>query len=162
MHAVTLRHRFEAAHRLPHLGGQCANLHGHSWRVATTIATPFHLSPGGTVVEFGVFKQTWRTWIDRYLDHTALLGHSDPLIAPLRDQHCRVHVFGAGDGSGPQFTSAEELWPTVENVARLLARVARHCLILCAEHVMTAPGPFVARVEVTETDTNTATVELTR
>jgi 6-pyruvoyltetrahydropterin/6-carboxytetrahydropterin synthase len=31
--SVTIRHSFEAGHRLAHIPGKCQSLHGHSWNV---------------------------------------------------------------------------------------------------------------------------------
>ena len=39
-HAVKLLHNAETAHRLPHLGGKCTSLHGHSWQIQVTASFP--------------------------------------------------------------------------------------------------------------------------
>jgi 6-pyruvoyltetrahydropterin/6-carboxytetrahydropterin synthase len=55
-YSVVMRHSYETAHRLPHLGTACASIHGHSWQAAVSVTAP---SPNGngTVVEFGIFKR---------------------------------------------------------------------------------------------------------
>lgn len=137
MHGVTVRHNFETGHRLPHLPGKCQNLHGHSWWTEITAEAPdLH---DGLVVEFGPFKKQMRRWIDEHLDHGLMLGPDDPLLPALLQYGMKVHqVHG---------------WPTVENVARLLARVAGDAL-LDLDH---APGARITHVRVSETHVNAAT-----
>lgn len=142
-HTVAVRHNFETAHRLPHLGGKCTNLHGHSWWATITIAGP--LTDDGTVVEFGTFKHAVRTWVDTNLDHATMLGTLDPLLGPLRGAGCRVYEFG-----GCEHTM-DLPWPTVENVATLLGRAATR---VCAGLWDRAS---VVRVDVDETHVNRAT-----
>lgn len=105
---VTVRHNFETAHRLPHLPGKCQSLHGHSWWVEVTVAG--QVDSDGVLVEFGPFKNALREWIDRHLDHGVILGTSDPLVEPLRRHDTKVFVL--------------HTWPTVEEVAKLLATMA--------------------------------------
>lgn len=137
MHSVSVRHNFEAAHRLPHLPGKCQSLHGHSWWAEVT-ATPPELS-AGLVVEFGPFKKQLREWIDAHLDHGVMLGPDDPLVPVLGAHQCKVH----------QVTG----WPTVENVAAMLAGVAQSVLT----ELVRAPGAVITRVHLAETHVNAAT-----
>ncbi|GAA2685834.1 MULTISPECIES: 6-carboxytetrahydropterin synthase [Actinosynnema] len=154
-HAVCVKHTFEAAHRLPHLGGKCVNLHGHSWEVEVTVGAP-RLSEGGTVVEFGALKQGVRRWIDLYWDHATLLGQADPLVGLLRETGSRVYRFGApGDATGAELVGHDLLWPTVESVAVVLARAATAIV----DELPGAQGARVTRVEVRETRSNTAVHE---
>ncbi|MFZ4160457.1 6-pyruvoyl trahydropterin synthase family protein [Streptomyces griseoincarnatus] len=138
-HTVTVSHNFETAHRLPHLSGKCENLHGHSWWAEITVTAP--ALAAGTVVEFGEFKKLIRQWIDTHLDHGTMLGPGDPLLPVLRAEGCKVYEV--------------EGWPTVENVAALLAGTASRAL----DHLVRAPGAYVSRVRVTETHVNAATWE---
>lgn len=139
LHTVSVRHNFETAHRIPHLAGKCINLHGHSWWATFTIAAPdLHR---GAVAEFGSLKRGLRDWIDTNLDHGAMLGPEDPLLPILLDHGCKVFPVPG--------------WPTVENVAALLARVAGDVLA----DLDRAPGAYVASVQVTETHVNEATWE---
>lgn len=140
MHTVSVRHNFETAHRIPVLAGKCENLHGHSWWAEITVAAPY-LTPEGTVVEFGSFKKHVRQWIDVHLDHGTMLGANDPLLAVLDAHGCKTYTV--------------EDWPTVENVAALLASMAARCLF----HIPHAPGAYVSRVHLTETHVNAATWE---
>ncbi|MFF5990486.1 6-pyruvoyl trahydropterin synthase family protein [Prauserella flavalba] len=150
-HKITIEHSFASGHRLPHLGGKCVSLHGHSWSVAVTVSAA-ELSPEVTVVEFGALKVGVRRWIDEHLDHATMLGVRDRLIA----EGNRVFRFGAEQPAD----HAEEFgyglpWPTVEAVAVLLGRVAESTLIGLAR----ADGARVERVLVRETQLNTAVYE---
>lgn len=136
--SVSVRHNFETAHRLPHIGGKCFNLHGHSWWTEITVAAPV-LDDNGIVVEFGAFKRRVREWIDTHLDHGAMLGTDDPLLDVLRDEGCKVFEF-------------EDKWPTVEATAELLASIASGILVT----VPHADGARVVRVDVRETAVNKA------
>lgn len=136
MHAITVSHNFETAHRLPHLPGKCQSLHGHSWYAHITVTAP--ALAAGTIVEFGAFKAGVREWIDRCLDHGTMLGPDDPLIPVLAAHGCKVHEVPG--------------WPTVENVAAMLA--ARTDKIL--RTITRAPGATVTCVRVTETAVNEA------
>ncbi|MFE4329646.1 6-pyruvoyl tetrahydropterin synthase family protein [Streptomyces sp. NPDC056831] len=137
-HAVTVRHNFETGHRLPHLPGKCQSLHGHSWWTDVTVEAP-DLSHAGMVVEFGPFKKQLRRWIDEHLDHGLMLGPDDPLLPVLLQYGMKVHQVPG--------------WPTVENVAALLARVAGDALF----DLVRAPGARVTHVRVSETHVNAAT-----
>jgi 6-pyruvoyltetrahydropterin/6-carboxytetrahydropterin synthase len=154
-HQITIEHSFETAHRLPHLGGKCTSLHGHSWQVAVTVIAP-RLSDNATVVEFGALKAGVRQWIDTHLDHATMLGVHDPLVAPLVTAGCKVFRFGTGHTTtveDAEELAADLLWPTVEAVAVLLRRMSQ--IILTA--LPCAPGARVGRVFVRETPLNSAT-----
>ncbi|TDD07748.1 6-carboxytetrahydropterin synthase [Nonomuraea deserti] len=143
--AITVRHNFESAHRLPQLGGKCQNLHGHSWWVEATVAG--ETGTDGIVVEFHDLKSYLREWIDGNLDHGAMLGREDELVSALKAAGCKVFVFGDSDPSvGLEY-------PTVENVAELLIRVT-------AGYIRSRrwPGVRVSRVVVRETHVNAAEV----
>lgn len=141
--SVTVRHNFETGHRLPFLKGKCENLHGHSWWGEVTVTAE---TVEGVVVEFGRFKSLLRTWIDIHLDHGLMLGHDDPL-ADVLEPYGKVYRF---EPDNPLTAGLD--WPTVENVAALLARVAEEALSV-TDH---APGAEVTGVTVTETHVNLA------
>jgi 6-pyruvoyltetrahydropterin/6-carboxytetrahydropterin synthase len=143
--SVTIRHNFETAHRLPHIGGKCQNLHGHSWWADVTVSGEAGVN--GIVVEFGDLKRHLRQWIDLHLDHGAMLGRDDELVPALKGAGSKVFVFGEAE---PSFGLD---WPTVENVAELLVRVAAECV-----RAGGWPGARVSRVTVRETHVNAAEV----
>ncbi|WP_179887603.1 6-pyruvoyl trahydropterin synthase family protein [Streptomyces sp. b94] len=145
MNLVKVRHNFESAHRLPQLGGKCTNLHGHSWWAEITVAG--RLDERGVVVDFGMLKKSLREWIDTHLDHGSMLGEADPLVPALKADGTKLFLFGSAEPS----KGLE--WPTVENVAELLARVTSDRI---AEAGWTDVA--VSRVQVTETHVNAAEV----
>ncbi|EFV14222.2 6-pyruvoyl trahydropterin synthase family protein [Segniliparus rugosus] len=145
MTSITVRHNFETAHRLPLVGGKCVNLHGHSWWADVTVAG--ELDERGIVLDFGALKAELRAWIDERLDHGAMLGRADSLVPALLEEGVKLFRFGLDE------PSAGLEWPTVENVAELLARVAQACLA-----GLGATGAAVARVRVSETHVNAAEV----
>lgn len=150
-HAVTVRHNFETAHRLPVLGGKCQNLHGHSWWCEITVSAPEMTD--GTIVEFGALKSAIRRWIDTWLDHGAMLGAQDVLTATLVKESSKVFRFGATDAASDAEQYAVKLaWPTVENVAQLIASVAQDILASLSH----APVAQITCVTVHETHVNAA------
>jgi 6-pyruvoyltetrahydropterin/6-carboxytetrahydropterin synthase len=154
-HQITVEHSFETAHRLPHLGGKCTSLHGHSWRVAVSVIAP-SLSDQATVVEFGALKAGIRQWIDAHLDHGTMLGVHDPLVEPLAAEGCKVFRFGtgrAGPAGDAEALAADLMWPTVEAVAVLVRRMSQGVLAA----VPCAAGARVGQVFVRETHLNSAT-----
>lgn len=140
MPAVSVKHNFEAAHRLPHLPGKCVSLHGHSWWAEITAEAPHNPKGDNLVVEFGAFKKAVRAWIDEHLDHGVMLGPEDPLVPILRDHDTKVYEI---DG-----------WPTVENVADRIAAVAQYELLPTLQRM---PRTVISRVHITETHVNAAT-----
>lgn len=140
---IIVRHNFESGHRLPQLpAGKCHSLHGHSWWAEITATCP---QDTDVVVEFGDFKRHVRQFIDDQLDHGVMLGAQDPL-ASILPQFGKVYLFGGTD------LSSDLEWPTVENVARLLARTAQSILDKIDHH----PGTRVTHVDVRETHVNSA------
>ena len=147
LHHVTFRHTFETAHRLPHLMGKCASLHGHSWQVEVTVSAP-SLTDHGTVVEFGRFKREMRAWLDGRLDHGTMLGADDPICDVLAACGTKLFVFGE------DYPAAQ--WPTVEAVAELIAHQAMGWLDALKPGPDLSPGAAVTSVRVRETASNTA------
>lgn len=140
-YSVTLRHNFETSHRLPHVPGKCQSLHGHSWWAEVTIAAGL-LNDDGMVVEFGAFKRELRAWIDEHLDHGIMLGRDDPLREVLIADGHKVFTFEHSAGS----------WPTVENVAAMLAFRADFILF----ELPKAPSAHIVGCKVSETHVNSA------
>lgn len=151
VHSVVVRHNFEAAHRLPRLGGKCQNLHGHSWRVAVTASAP-SLDDDGILVEFGGFKAHLRQWIDDRLDHGTMLGERDSLLGVLEPEDLKLFRFGSESGPGTDRRAADLPWPTVEAVAVLVGRVAHDVL----GSLPGAADARITKVVVHETSVNTA------
>jgi 6-pyruvoyltetrahydropterin/6-carboxytetrahydropterin synthase len=154
-HAITVEHRFEAAHRLPQLSGKCQSIHGHSWNAMVSVQCD-RLTADDTIVEFGQFKAVLRDWLDTQFDHGTILGVADPLAATLREHGCRVFVFGAEAAQGSaEYHARDVQWPTVESVALVVHRVAVRAL--CG--LRGSGSAKVTRVEIRETATNRAVFE---
>jgi len=122
-HDITIEHNFETAHRLPILQGKCENIHGHSWVVTVLIEGP--LDEVGIIAEFGRVKSLIREWIDKYLDHGAMLGWQDNLRTAFIEDGTKVFWFGPQENPTPRelYPGYSELpWPTVEAVAQMLGQ----------------------------------------
>ena len=64
--------RFEASHRLPHHGGKCARLHGHSWRVRVVCSSGelHQFGPRvGMVLDYGDISEIMKPILENFLDH---------------------------------------------------------------------------------------------
>lgn len=56
MFEVTIQRNFSAAHRLPDIGGQCEELHGHNFLVEVTVASEV-LNKDGLLIDFRLVKE---------------------------------------------------------------------------------------------------------
>jgi len=135
--SISVRHNFEAGHRLPHQPGKCTSLHGHSFWCKVTVSAP-ELDDRGMVVEYASFKAGLRNWIDQTWDHGLILGDGDPLCDLLMP-YGKVYRLPT--------------WPTVEALAEHLAAAAGWVLTNC----QSADGAIVSKVRVRETHVNDAT-----
>lgn len=70
MFELTVRGDFSSAHFLRDYDGQCKNLHGHTWKVAVTIAGD-KLNEIGVMADFVEMKKHLNTILAR-LDHACL------------------------------------------------------------------------------------------
>ena len=72
MWSVSKQFRFEASHRLPHHGGKCARLHGHSW-VGHVVCESRELSTEGSdqgmVIDFEELSRAVSPILENALDH---------------------------------------------------------------------------------------------
>lgn len=73
---LTKRFTFEAAHQLPNHDGQCARLHGHSYKLEVLLFGPIRPSGSGPsegmVVDFAEVTTVWKRDIEPTLDHQFL------------------------------------------------------------------------------------------
>lgn len=56
MYEVTIIKSFSAAHRLAAIGGKCEELHGHNFKVETTVAAD-RLDDNGLLIDFRFLKK---------------------------------------------------------------------------------------------------------
>lgn len=145
MHSITIRHNFEAGHRLPHLPGKCQSLHGHSFWAEVEIQGQC-TDDDGILVEYAEAKRYLRKWVDDNWDHGLILGEEDPLVAILMP-HGKVYVLHG-------------LWPTVETLALALGSTMEGwCHDRNRDPIgrQTKPTIHVRRCTITETSVNAAT-----
>ncbi len=104
---ITREVSFDAGHRLIHQGGQCANLHGHRFRVEATVSGKVNPATGqpdeGMVLDFAQVKAALST-IASELDHAFIADARDEEIIAL----CRK--------SGWRLVVMDQP-PTAENIA---------------------------------------------
>jgi 6-pyruvoyltetrahydropterin/6-carboxytetrahydropterin synthase len=151
-HAVQLAHRFSAAHRLPHLDGDCVNLHGHTWEITIRVAAPELRE--GVVVELGAFKRAVWGWVDAHLDHGAMLAASDPIAGELLARESKVFRFGHELADGAERLAVGLDYPSVECVAELAAIVATKALSELSADAPVAPHAWIAQTTARENESN--------
>jgi 6-pyruvoyltetrahydropterin/6-carboxytetrahydropterin synthase len=168
MTEIAVSATWEAAHRLPHVIGKCASLHGHSWK-ATAYVSASAVDSAGMVTDMTGLKAGLRGWIDTNLDHGSMLPAGDRLVPMLLGEGCKVFRFGARDRTGlpagvdglpGERYAADCLYPTVELIARTLWLVTDDLLFGRAGMLTDGRGPGrwakVARVVVREKHDNAA------
>ena len=84
MFTVTKEIHFCYGHRLMHHAGKCRHLHGHSARVAITVAADA-LDQQGIVCDFSDINTAASELIDAQFDHNMLLHRDDPALLWLRE-----------------------------------------------------------------------------
>lgn len=106
---ISIRFRFEFAHRLLHHKGKCNNIHGHSG-IAWINFTGEVDKQTGMMVDFNDIKKTIQAWIDEHWDHTLILNTDDAdLLNAFRITPVKIHQT-VGD-------------PTMETLSRILHQV---------------------------------------
>lgn len=70
---VAKRFDFHAAHRLPHHGGQCRRLHGHTYQLEVAVTGPLNSEEGssteGMVLDFTQLKDLYKMLIEPHVEH---------------------------------------------------------------------------------------------
>ncbi len=116
MYQLTLKHHFDAAHRLlPNdnlFSKKCSNLHGHRWEVIIKLKSKKLIN--GMVVDFGKIKDV----ID-YFDHKTLLeAHADNFVL------CEIIKNTCGEDSVIFLRKS----PTAENLSEILYYKVQRCI----------------------------------
>ena len=81
------RFTFEAAHFLPHHGGKCRRLHGHSWVGWVEVAGAELHTNGpqtGMVMDYSCISDAIKPMVEEYLDHHCL-NETLPLASPTSE-----------------------------------------------------------------------------
>jgi 6-pyruvoyltetrahydropterin/6-carboxytetrahydropterin synthase len=146
---ITRKLEFDAGHRLVGHESQCAYLHGHRYAAEITVRSA-DLDSVGRVVDFGVIKKVIGGWIQENWDHNIILNSEDPLLKYLRiadttakntiknvQDPNRQHAVSNAIFNGRKPYVLDKLNPTVEVMAKILARVSRDLLLdlKCNLHV---------------------------
>ncbi len=76
---LTLRFKFDSAHRLMHHDGQCKNIHGHTWAVEVVIEGAVK-GESGMVADFHDLKLRFKEVIKNY-DHVIILNKADTILS---------------------------------------------------------------------------------
>lgn len=94
---VTKEFTFDAAHQLVGHCDKCANLHGHTYRVAVTVAGDRNEQPGssseGMVIDFTDLKGYVKPLVDA-LDHSFIAQGNEPILPVLRETGSKVYLLG--------------------------------------------------------------------
>lgn len=77
---LTLRFKFDAAHRLMEHEGKCRNLHGHTWLIEAVVEGAVK-KESGMVVDFQDLKLRVKSVINDY-DHAVILNRADRVLPP--------------------------------------------------------------------------------
>lgn len=126
---ITRVFEIDMGHRLMKHEGKCKNVHGHRYRIELSFGAD-HVDEVGRVIDFGVIKQAFGSYLDEHFDHALMLQKGDPLIPALeadRSKCCFV-----------------DFSPTVENLAK-------HWFAQAVEIFSPAPPIVVTKICVFET-----------
>jgi 6-pyruvoyltetrahydropterin/6-carboxytetrahydropterin synthase len=70
MFTLRKKYKFEAAHQLKNIGGKCARLHGHSWKMAVEIIGEVPPDDkNNIVVDFDYISKVVKPLVEDKLDH---------------------------------------------------------------------------------------------
>lgn len=144
---ISVKHNFEAAHRLYTTPGKCQQIHGHSFWATLTLHG--NVDPNGLVcgIDFGDLKKAYRSFLDNTFDHRVLLNRNDPWARGLYNSD------SAGRPDGERMTlpglapMSED--PTTENLARWIGEYMRN--------QVQGTGITLVEVHLQETSVNAAT-----
>lgn len=118
---IVKQFRFEAAHQLPNHGGQCRDLHGHSYLVEVAVAGPVNpvrgLSDDGMVVDFGDIKIAFRERVHDRCDHHFL---NDVLPVPVTTaENIAGWILGEMDDALDGRVKWVRVWETASGYAQV-------------------------------------------
>jgi 6-pyruvoyltetrahydropterin/6-carboxytetrahydropterin synthase len=136
MGRITRKLEFDAAHRVMRHESKCLNLHGHRYVLEVTLEG--ELDPLGRVVDFGVVKSIFGTWLDKVVDHGVILNSGDGALLALCYESGWKHVI------------LEDENPTAEVLADYFLGFARELLERDLEDD-TPTGVTVTAVKLYET-----------
>jgi 6-pyruvoyltetrahydropterin/6-carboxytetrahydropterin synthase len=115
--SISVKHNFEAAHRLYTTPGKCQAIHGHSFWATLTLYGPVDANGLVCSIDFGDLKKAYRSYLDNNFDHHILLNQDDPWAQPLAPSKEPYHPHGVEFVRLPGLKPVPED-PTTENLAR--------------------------------------------
>lgn len=130
---------FDSGHRLKDHEGKCAFLHGHTYRVH--LVAQGELDSIGRVIDFGLLKSLFQTWINTMWDHGFILNEADE-----EGQRAMVQIKG-------QKVFLLPYNPSAENIALYLLEVV-------GPDLLEGTGVRLVKVIVQETENCTAEAEV--
>ena len=106
----TRRLEVDAAHRVMRHESKCRHLHGHRYVIEVTAGAEA-LDDLGRVVDFGVIKSVFGSWLDEKWDHGTIVNEFDvSLIRLCKEEGWKYYTLKGN--------------PTAENMAKYLHGVA--------------------------------------
>ncbi|HDN27264.1 MAG TPA: 6-carboxytetrahydropterin synthase [Thioploca sp.] len=136
MYQISIKIKYEYAHRLIHHAGKCRHVHGHSGEATVEFASN-KLNNNGFVMDFYDVKAPIKKWINQFWDHAYLAHEKDPLLPGLQAEGMKIFIF-------PEEPSAEVMARQLFEQAATLER---------------PPGVILARVTIRETCTGSASYQ---
>lgn len=146
LQSISVRHNFEAAHRLYRTPGKCQQIHGHSFWAELTLHGEVDINGLVASVDFGDLKKAYRFFLDSTFDHHILLNKEDPWAQPIH-AGCNCYPDAEACETLPGLQPLEED-PTTENLAKM---IGEHMLEQAADL-----GIVFIQVHLQETSVNAA------
>ena len=120
--SITKMFTFEAAHRLPNYVGACANLHGHSYKLAVTVTIDKPLNKDrnatGMIMDFKVLKDIVNRKVVGPLDHSLLNDfYYNPTAEIMVEDFAANIQAGLNDFDENVYVSNIKLWETEDSYA---------------------------------------------
>ena len=115
MPTCTRKLEFDAGHRVLRHESKCKHPHGHRYVLHVTCEAS--LDSVGRVIDFGVIKGVFGTWLDDHMDH-GYIAHPDDDVG--------AHIAAHDDGKVYWMPPGQN--PTAEHMVEHLAQVAQEQL----------------------------------
>lgn len=139
--AAVRRINFCAGHRVYGHETKCKHIHGHNFQVFFHACRADGMDALGRVIDFGVIKERFASWIDEHWDHGVILWAKDHEAITALQQLPEQKLYLLSEN------------PTAENLAAFL-------LTDLAPRLMTGTSVVIQKVVVWETENCFAEVEL--
>jgi 6-pyruvoyltetrahydropterin/6-carboxytetrahydropterin synthase len=91
MICITRKFEIDMGHRLVKHESKCRNAHGHRYVIELRLSAP-ELDDVGRVIDFGVVKSVFGTYLDNVYDHGFMAQEGDPLIPAFEAENQKLIV----------------------------------------------------------------------